>query len=163
MASGNSYWNAALASWFWNPEKACFWLVGSGTPGQVITAAMVEQPDPAAVFACAMSLHDACVGRACSDPSVDISESYNGGDEFLRQMMRVGNLFEEWACEHIAFEELEDVWPYLLEDRFGAACLEVMDAGSFGMFDRDDCLRVAYGLRLPIRVDVRCRDCRRRF
>jgi hypothetical protein len=114
---------------------------------------MVEQPDPAAVFSSAMSLHDACVERARSDPSVDISESYNGGDEFLRQMMRVGNLFEEWACEHIAFEELEDVWPYLLEDRFGAACLVVMEAGSFGMFDREDCLRVAYELRLPMRVE----------
>jgi hypothetical protein len=114
---------------------------------------MDEQPDPAAVFACAMSLHDACMERAGTDPSFDISEAYHGGDEFLRQMMRVGNLFEAWACEHVAFEALNDVWPYLLQDRFGGACLEVMDAGSFGQFDSDDCLRVAYKLRLPMWVD----------
>ena len=122
-------------------------------PGQVIAAAMDELPDAAAVFACALSLHGACMERAGTDPSFDISEAYHGGDEFLRQMMRVGNLFEAWACEHVAFENLADVWPYLLQDRFGGACLEVMDAGSFGQFDSNDCLRVAFRLRLPIRVD----------
>lgn len=115
---------------------------------------MSESPDPAAVFACALSLHAACVERVCSDHTVDISESYNGGDEFLRQMMRVGNMFETWACQYVAFDELVDVWPYLLEDRFGTACLEVMDAGSFAAFGKDDCLRVAYELRLPMRVDA---------
>lgn len=100
-----------------------------------------------------MSLHDACVKIVGYNPSVNISKAYNGGDEFLRQMMRVGNLFEAWACEHIAFEELNDVWPYLLQDRFGAACLETTEAGSLGSFDSDDCLRVACGLRLPMRAD----------
>jgi hypothetical protein len=114
---------------------------------------MDESSDPAAVFACAMSLHDACVEYAGTHPSVNISASYNGRDEFLRQMMRVGNLFETWACGHVVFENLEDVWPYFLQDRFGDACIEVMDAGSFGQFDADDCLRVALKLWLPIRVD----------
>jgi hypothetical protein len=114
---------------------------------------MDDSPDPAAVFACAMSLHDACMECAGKDPSVDISAAYRGGDEFLRQMMRVGNLFETWACEHVDFEKLTDVWPYLLQDRFGSACIEVMDAGSFGRFDSNDCLQVAFKLRLPMRVD----------
>jgi len=114
---------------------------------------MDDSPDPASVFACAMSLHDACMECAGKDPSVDISAAYHGGDEFLRQMMRVGNLFETWACRYVDFEKLTDVWPYLLQDRFGGACIEVMDAGSFGRFDSNDCLRVAFKLRLPMRVD----------
>lgn len=114
---------------------------------------MSEEADPAAVFACAMSLHDACIGRAATDPTFHVSESYHGGDEFLRQMMRVGNLFEAWACGHVAFGDLEDVWPYLLQDRFGEACLEVLGPGQMALFDADDCLRVAMELRLPLRVD----------
>lgn len=108
--------------------------------------------DPAAVFACAMSLHDACIGHAATDPTFHVSESYHGGDEFLRQMMRVGNLFEGWACGHVAFANLDDVWPYLLQDRFGEACLEVLGPEQMALFDADDCLRVAMELRLPLRV-----------
>ena len=70
---------------------------------------MDESSDPAAVFACAMSLHDACVEYAGTHPSVNISASYTGRDEFLRQIMRVGNLFETWACSHVDFEMLTDV------------------------------------------------------
>jgi hypothetical protein len=135
------------------PERIEFLLVSHGVPGQVIAAAMPDKNDPAAVFACAMSLHDACMECAGKDPSVDISAAYRGGGEFLRQMMRVGNLFETWACGHVDFEKLTDGWPYLLQDRFGAVCIEVMDAGSFGQFDSNDCLRVAFKLRLPMRVD----------
>jgi hypothetical protein len=114
---------------------------------------MVDQPDPAAVFACAMSLHDACLGRAEVEPELDLSDAYQGMDTFMREVMRVGEMFEKWACRHVAFNELADVWPYLLENRFGAACLETIDADSLGSFDSDDCLRVAYGLCLPMRVD----------
>lgn len=97
-----------------------------------------------------MSLHDACVACANAEPALNLSEAYHGGDKFLRQMMRVGTLFETWACRHVVFEELDDVWPYLLQDRFGSACLDVLGAGSFGCFEEDDCLRVALGLRLPL-------------
>lgn len=114
---------------------------------------MDAQPDPAAVFACAMSLHDACLERAKVEPKLDLSEVYQGMDVFMREVMRVGEMFEEWACRQVAFHELADVWPYLLEDRFGAACLEVMDADSLAGFDGDDCLRIAFKLRLPLRVD----------
>lgn len=57
--------------------------------------------------------------------------------------MPVPEMFEDWACRNVAFQELDDVWPYLLEDRFGAACLEIMSAESLAGFDADDCLRVA--------------------
>ncbi len=114
---------------------------------------MVEPPDPAAVFACALSLHAACLVRCDEDPEVNLSDCYHGMDQFMREVMRVANLFEEWACEHVAFEELEDVWPYLLEERFGPVCLEVMTPDLLAGFDADDCLRIAFKLRLPMWID----------
>ena len=74
-------------------------------------------------------------------------------DSFMREVMRVGEIFENWACRHVAFGKLTDVWPYWLGDRFGGACLETMDADLLGNFDSDDCLCVALELRLPIWVD----------
>ncbi len=114
---------------------------------------MDKPNDPAAVFACALSLHTACMERANSDPGLNLSEAYQGMDSFMRELMRVGEMFETWACRHVAFENLTNVWPYLLEERFGDACLETMDADSLGSFDSDDCLRVAFKLRLPMWVD----------
>ena len=113
----------------------------------------VEMPesDSAAVFGAALSLRKACREAAERDPHLNLSDCYNGMDEFMREVMRVGNCFEDWACRHIAFEELADVWPYFLEDKFGAACLAVMSPGSLAQFDDTDCLRVALRLRLPIR------------
>lgn len=130
-----------------------FPLVIGFPPGQVITAAMNELPDPAAVFACAKSLHDACLERAEVDPELNLSEAYQGMDVFMREVMRVGEEFEKWACRHVAFHELGDVWPYLLEERFGALCLEVMEADALAGFDGEDCLRIAFKLRLPMWVD----------
>jgi len=114
---------------------------------------MDEQPDPAAVFACALSLHDACLERAKVESDLDLSEAYQGMDTFMREVMRVGEKFEKWACRHVAFNELADVWPYLLEERFGDVCLEMMDADSLAGFDADDCLRIAFKLRLPMWAD----------
>ena len=111
----------------------------------------LEIADPAAVLACALSLHESCVQRSRDDAALNLSDSYNGMDQFLRELMRVAGLFEEWACEHIAFEELGEVWPYLMQDRFGDGCLEVLRADALMTFDQGDCLRVAYQLGLPIR------------
>jgi hypothetical protein len=116
-------------------------------------AAMVDQPDPAAIFACAKSLHDACLELAEVEPELDLSDAYQGMDTFMREVMRVGEMFEKWACRHVAFNELADVWSYFLEERFGPACLETMDADSLGGFDSDDCLRIAFKLRLPMWAD----------
>jgi hypothetical protein len=114
---------------------------------------MHEFPDPAAVFACAKSLHEACLERERAEPDLNLSDSYQGMDSFMREVMRVAGLFEDWACWHIVFQELEEVWPYFLEARFGAAYLEVMEADMLTSFDADDCLRIAFRLQLPIRVD----------
>ena len=72
------------------------------------------QPDPAAVLGCALSLREACLKNAETNPQLNLSDCYNGMDQFMREMMRVANLFEAWACAHVVFDELNDVWPYLM-------------------------------------------------
>lgn len=114
---------------------------------------MDESPDPAAIFACAKSLYDACLERADGESGLNLSEAYQGMDVFMREVMRVGEEFENWACRHVAFHELEHVWPYLMGERFGEACLDMIHVDELGSFDLDDCLRVALKLRLPMRGD----------
>jgi hypothetical protein len=109
-------------------------------------------PDPAAVFASALSLWQACQKKAEIE-KLNLSECYNGMDEFMREVMRVANLFEAWACSHINFDETNEVWPYVLEDRFGEACLAVIEPNGLAEFDDTDCLRVAMRLHLPIIID----------
>jgi hypothetical protein len=116
---------------------------------------MINQPDSAAVFACALSLHAACMELDRTDPGLNLSECYQGIDQFMREVMRVANLFEDWACAHVAFEKLSDVWPYLLEDRFGSACLVAVMPGFLMEFGTDDCFRVASCLRLPMWINGR--------
>ena len=112
-----------------------------------------DDGDPAAVFASARSLWEACHEAAARDSLLNLSECYNGIDQLMRQVMRIGQEFEEWACLHVAFDELGEVWPYFLEDRFGAACLEALLPSALTEFDETDCLRVALRLRLPVKLD----------
>lgn len=122
-----------------------------------------EQPDPAAVLGCALSLHRACIAATTANQHIVLSDSYCGMDEFMRQTMRVANLFETWACEHVAFDQTQDVWPYLMKDEFGSACLACMLPSALGYFDDSTCLNVAFHLKLPIhssenlRVPIRVR------
>lgn len=111
-----------------------------------------EQTDPAAVFACALSLREACHRATHADPQLNLSECFQGMDNLMRVVMSIGTRFETWACANLSFDELDDVWPYLLEDKFGGACLQVLAPQSLEGFDDDDCLRVALNLRLPIRI-----------
>jgi|GEM_PF-524294 len=113
----------------------------------------IHDLDPAAIFAAATSLRNACDAAATTDRSLNLSEAYHGYDQLMREVMRIGALFESWACSHVAFEELGECWPYFLEDHFGAACLEVRSAESMTAFDESDCLKVAMELRLPVRLD----------
>ena len=87
-----------------------------------------ETPNPAAVFAMAVSLRAACEKREKEADRLFLSEVYHGMDEFWREVMRVGTLFEEWACRHVAFGHLGEAWPYFLEQGFGKACLAVREA-----------------------------------
>jgi hypothetical protein len=108
-----------------------------------------QEIDPAAVFACASSLWEVC-HKTCG--SVNLSDSYGGMDELMRVCMRIANRFEAWSCHHINFDEMDTVWPYLLEDKFGDACLDALPTG-LETFDDSDCLRVAMRLGLPIKQD----------
>src|SRR4051812_37146912 len=78
-----------------------------------------QEPDPAAVCACVLSLWQECKKAVKSDRRLNLSECYNGMDEFMRVLMRVATRFEAWACQHIVWGQLDDVWPSVLEDRFG--------------------------------------------
>lgn len=108
--------------------------------------------DSAAVFAAALSLWKACHEAEESDPSLNLSDSFNGIDQMMREVMRIAELFERWACLHVVFEGLEAVWPYRLNDDFGDACLMLIQPAALVGFDDRDCLRVALELRLPIRL-----------
>jgi hypothetical protein len=114
-----------------------------------------DQSDPAAVFGCAISLWSACMDANRVDPRLNLSEAYHGIDQLMREVMSIGERFEAWACDHVSFDELEDVWPYFLEDRFGLACLQVRNPCALSGFENDDCLRVALKLELPVKAGER--------
>ncbi|HNQ72483.1 MAG TPA: hypothetical protein PKN95_02620 [Verrucomicrobiota bacterium] len=108
------------------------------------------KPDSAAVFACAHSLWEACHEHVANHKEFNLSDCFNGIDQFMREVMAIGKRFEEWACEHINFDELNDVWPYLLEEKFGKACLAHLLPHALLQFNQSDCLWVALHLRLPV-------------
>jgi hypothetical protein len=112
----------------------------------------IEKPDPAAQFAIASSLWQACHDHAAKTKGLNLSEIFNGMDECMRVVMRIGERFEGWACKHVNFDNLYDVWPYLLQDKFGSVCLEAMTLAGLVEFNEEDCLQVALLLRLPIVV-----------
>ena len=72
-------------------------------------------------------------------------------DGFMREIMCVATQFEAWACKHVNFDELTDVWPYMLEARFGKECLSILLAENLADFDEHDCRRVAARFRLTLR------------
>jgi len=118
------------------------------------TDSAIELSDPAAVFACALSLWQASKKRAV-DEKLNLSECFNGMDQFMREIMRIANQFESWSCLHIEFNELDEVWSYLLEDKFGETCLATVSLTALASFNDSDCLRVAMRLDLPIIFDDR--------
>ncbi len=107
-------------------------------------------PDPAAHFAIALSLWRECHRQAADDPALNLGQAYLGIDSLMREVMRIARVFETWACAHVDFTQLDDVWPYLLEHRFGAECLSVLRPDRLADFDEHDCRRIAARLRLPV-------------
>lgn len=112
-----------------------------------------DDPDSAAIFAIALSLWQALHKRASTDPQLNLSECYHGMDQLMREVMRIANHFERWSCEHLDFDQNPDVWPYLMEDKFGKVCLDVLHPAALIAFGEPDCLRVAMRMRLPIRIE----------
>src|SRR4051794_15373678 len=95
------------------------------------------KPDPAAVFATAFSLWEACYKAATDNPNLNLSDAYNGYDELMREVMRIGDLFESWACDNVDFEAFAEVWPYMLGDRFGKTCLGLIPPTNLSGFNAD--------------------------
>lgn len=109
------------------------------------------EPDPAAILGAALSLKKTCEDTVAKE-RINLSECYHGGDEFMRQVMRVATLFETWCCEYVDFSQFSEVWPYLLEDMFGDAFLKVSYPTCLTEFGSMACLRVAMQLALPVKV-----------
>lgn len=84
---------------------------------------MHHQADPAAEFGAAKSLY--CHILAQVTYAEQIIQELECNEFIMRGAMLVGRAFEAWACRHVDFDELDDVWPYILEDRFGVAFYEV--------------------------------------
>jgi len=112
----------------------------------------IEPAEPAAVFAISHSLWQTCMQQAANCPKLNLSDAYAGMDGLMREVMRIAAQFETWACHHIAFDEMDEVWPYLLQDKFGECCLAITMPDALTEFDESDCLRVALQMRLPIRL-----------
>jgi hypothetical protein len=113
---------------------------------------VTHQPDPAGVFAAALSLWEALHKAASGEADLNLSEAYNGLDQLMREIMRIASDFERWACANIDFSETSEVWPYFLEDKFGQACLGVIMPTALASLEKIDLLRVAMCLRLPIKI-----------
>lgn len=109
-------------------------------------------PDPAAIFAGASSLY-VCGNELHNNEDEDdsLSDEYSGMDNFMRQCMRVATEFEDWACANVAFDEVDDVWPYLIEESFGRAVFEHRgDLLTLNEVGEADFARIAELLELPL-------------
>jgi hypothetical protein len=110
-----------------------------------------EAPDAAAEFAIAKGLYDYFANKQ----SYDISEIYNGADEFMRRCAHLGRLFEAWSCDHVDFNAMQDVWPYYLEDHVGPAVESMFWEQNCEIpvrWGEDELLSLATKLRLPVRI-----------
>ena len=108
-----------------------------------------ETADPAAILGAAMSLHTACHKMLSVDED-SLSDAYSGFDEFMRQCMRVANLFEAWACDHVNFDETDEVWPYMLEDNFGTTVMELLAPTELTQFTEAHCVKIAAIMKLNL-------------
>jgi len=106
---------------------------------------------PAAIFAIALSLWREGQKNAAADSSINLSDAYSGMDGLMRHVMQVAVRFESWACAHVDFAQLTDIWPYLLEDRFGQECLSILLPENLTDFDEHDCRRIAARLKLTLK------------
>ena len=109
--------------------------------------------DPAAIFAAASSLSRESQ-RQARTLKMELSFIYQGWDEFMRETMRVAGRFEEWACDNVAFDELAEPWPYLLEDHFGQACLAVVTPDKLRWLDNAAFRFVANRMNLTLQVQA---------
>lgn len=102
--------------------------------------------DLADEFAVALSVHE----RWKEEKELDISETFNGGDEFLRRCLSCAQKLVSWFDRYVDYPRLTDVWCYYLEDKAGDAFWELFNPGLPEELKDDDCLSLALLLRAPI-------------
>lgn len=108
-----------------------------------------ENIDPAAIWYATKSMVD-WLGKQPKPDRDDLVESHGGEDEFVRTVAHTATEFEKWACKHVDFHELEEIWPYWLEQHFGVLCnSEVM----YSPGSADWCEVIANLGNLPLRKD----------
>lgn len=113
------------------------------------------KPDTAAIFGAAMSIFEEGRKLAKSNGN-DLSDAYSGHDEFMRQCMRVASEFEAWACKHVDFDALGEVWPYFMHDSFGRAALDAIGSECrLSEANGTEWPLIAGMLKLPLRQDRR--------
>lgn len=142
-----------------NAKQLQDWVVELRGGGELVgTSTRTEVKDPAAVMAIAMSLRKSLEAYSLPE-NVTMSDLFQGIDNLFRACMHVATVFEVWACDHVFFDEVVDVWPYLLEDKFGDAFLQPYRLGreEFNTLPTDltsfipaDCLNMAMKLGLPL-------------
>lgn len=91
-----------------------------------------HKPDPAGEFAAAMSLYHHILASHSVD---EITDNHEGQENVMRSVMTLAKAFEAWACRHVDFDTLQDRWPYILEDGFGAAVFLVWDGSGQDLLD----------------------------
>lgn len=112
------------------------------------------EPDPAAEFAAAMSLYINAETRADATKTC-LSKAYEGHDELMRVCMKAGRAFEAWCCRHVDWNVgIADVWPYLLEDKFGTLAVDSLELPDGHLYldrlNETHFRRIARKLKLPL-------------
>lgn len=115
----------------------------------------IPNPDPAAIFGATLSLWNAFKKYYEINPTPDISDDFSGTDCAMRTVLQIGERFEQWACQNVDFTRVDDVWPYLLEDKLGDAALASFKQPTKipRLLSDNDCLKLARALGLPLKID----------
>jgi hypothetical protein len=71
----------------------------------------------------------------------------------MREVMRIGLLFEMWSCKHVDFNATSEVWPYKLADDFGEACLRLFHPAELAQLHAEDCLFIALTMGFSVKPE----------
>ncbi|MDZ4744186.1 MAG: hypothetical protein SGI98_12320 [Verrucomicrobiota bacterium] len=107
-------------------------------------------PDPAAIFGAAISLWIQANQMEDTDENFCISDIFSGRDGFMWVIMNVTKRFEEWSCNYINFEMIDEPWPYILEEQFGPSCANCISFSLLGKIDNNDFMKIALDMNIPL-------------
>jgi hypothetical protein len=106
-------------------------------------------PDKAAELGIAMGVYNHYSYKS----DLDISNEYNGADEFMRRCQHLGQVFEAWCCAHVNFSRMIEIWPYYAEDYIGPSVDKLLVERCVpASWSEEELLALAVLLHLPVRV-----------